>query len=165
MFKHIEKLKDLCREYPILITQITFCYIHPSIPSSLSPSIHLFISLSLHPFITLYNHFLGINFKITCKHLNIGLPRCCNGKESTCPCRRRKRCGFDPWVRKIPWSRKWQLAPVFLPGKFHGQRRLLAYGPWGRRKSDMTDHIHKHSEESFPMQPTPHRLQKKPAVS
>ena len=34
------------------------------------------------------------------------------------------RCGrpwFDPWVRKIPWRRKWQSTPVFLPGEFHGQ--------------------------------------------
>ena len=36
------------------------------------------------------------------------------GKESTCQCRRCKRHGFDPWVRKIPWRRKWQPAPVFL---------------------------------------------------
>jgi len=33
-----------------------------------------------------------------------------------------KRCGFDPWVGKIPCSRKWQPTPVFLPGKSHGQR-------------------------------------------
>ena len=26
--------------------------------------------------------------------------------------------GLDPWVRKIPWSKKWQPTPVFLPGKF-----------------------------------------------
>ena len=32
-----------------------------------------------------------------------------SGKESTCRCGRCKRCGFDPWVGKIPWSRKWQL--------------------------------------------------------
>ena len=32
--------------------------------------------------------------------------------------------GFDPWVKKIPWRRKWQLTPVFLPGEFHGQRNL-----------------------------------------
>ena len=31
---------------------------------------------------------------------------------------------FDPWVEKIPWSRKWQPAPVFLPGKSHGYRIL-----------------------------------------
>ena len=34
------------------------------------------------------------------------------------------RCGFDPWVRKIPWSRKWKPISEFLPGKFHGQRSL-----------------------------------------
>ena len=48
-------------------------------------------------------------------------PRWHSGKEFACPCR---RCEFDPWVRKIPWRRKWQLTPVFLPGKSHGQRSL-----------------------------------------
>jgi len=43
-------------------------------------------------------------------------------KESACQCRRCKRCEFDPCVRRIPWSRKWQPAPVFLPGESHGQR-------------------------------------------
>ena len=43
-----------------------------------------------------------------------GLPRWCGGEESACQCR---RCGFDPSVRKIPWSRKWKPTPVFLPGK------------------------------------------------
>ena len=32
---------------------------------------------------------------------------------------------FHPWVRKIPWRRKCQPTPVFLPGKFHGQRSLM----------------------------------------
>ena len=31
---------------------------------------------------------------------------------------------FYPWVRKIPWRRKWQVTPVFLPGESHGQRSL-----------------------------------------
>ena len=53
-------------------------------------------------------------------------------KESTCQWRC-KKCGFDPWVGKIPRSRKWQLTPVFLPGKFHGQRNLAGYSPWGHR--------------------------------
>ena len=35
--------------------------------------------------------------------------------------------------RKIPWSRKWQPAPVSLPGKFHGQSSLGDYSPWGCR--------------------------------
>ena len=30
--------------------------------------------------------------------------------------------GFDPWVGKIPWGRKWQLTLVFLPGESQGQR-------------------------------------------
>ena len=33
--------------------------------------------------------------------------------------------GFDLWVRKIPWRRKWQPTPVFLPGQSHGQRNLV----------------------------------------
>ena len=53
------------------------------------------------------------------------------GKEPTCWCRRCKRQEFDPWVRKIPWRRKWQPTPVFLPGKSHGQRSLAGYSPWG----------------------------------
>ena len=43
------------------------------------------------------------------------------------------RCGFDPWVGKIPWRRAWQPTPVFLPGESHGQRSLVGYSPWGRR--------------------------------
>ena len=39
------------------------------------------------------------------------------GKESACQWRRCKRCGFDPWVGKIPWRREWQPTPI-LPGKF-----------------------------------------------
>ena len=35
--------------------------------------------------------------------------------------------------KKISWSRKWQPTPVFLPGKFHGQRTLMFYSPWGHR--------------------------------
>ena len=45
-------------------------------------------------------------------------------KEPTCQCRRHKRLRFEPWVGKIPWSRKWLPTPVFLPGEPHGKRRL-----------------------------------------
>ena len=50
------------------------------------------------------------------------------------------RCRFDPWVRKIPWSRKWQPIPVFLPGEFHRQRSLAGYSLWGRKESNMGKH-------------------------
>jgi len=59
----------------------------------------------------------------------LGFPRVSSGKKSTCQCRRSRRSGFDPWVEKIPWRRVWQPTPVFLPGKFHGQRSLEGYSP------------------------------------
>ena len=43
---------------------------------------------------------------------------------------------IQSWVRKIPWRRKWQPAPVFLPEESHGQRSLVGYGPWGHKESD-----------------------------
>ena len=49
-----------------------------------------------------------------------------SGKESTCQCR---SCRFTPWVRKIPWIRKWQSTPVFLPGKSNAQRSLVGSSP------------------------------------
>ena len=62
------------------------------------------------------------------------LPRSHNGKESSCQCRRYKRCEFNPWVRKIPGRRKWKPTPVFLPGKFCGQRSLEGHSPWGHKR-------------------------------
>ena len=47
------------------------------------------------------------------------------------------RPGFDPWVGKIPWKRKWQPSPVFLPG----QRNLVGYSPWCRKESDMNEQL------------------------
>ena len=54
------------------------------------------------------------------------LPWWLRGK-SVCP--QCGRPGFDPWVRKTPWRRKWQPTPVFLPKKSHGQRSLMGYSP------------------------------------
>ena len=47
-----------------------------------------------------------------------------------CQCRRH---GFDPWLGKIPWRRKWQPTPVFLPREPHGQRNMAGYSPWGHK--------------------------------
>ena len=52
------------------------------------------------------------------------------------------RPGFDPWVGKIPWRKKWQPTPVLLPGKFHGRRILVGYSPWDRKESDTTEWLH-----------------------
>ena len=43
------------------------------------------------------------------------------------------------WFGKIPWSRKWQPTPVFLPGESCGQRSLAGYSPWGHTESGMTE--------------------------
>ena len=50
-------------------------------------------------------------------------------KEPTCQCRRSKKHRLNPWVGKIPWRRKWQHTPVFLPRESHGQRSLEGYSP------------------------------------
>ena len=49
------------------------------------------------------------------------------------------RPGFDPWIGKIPWRRAWKPTPGLLPGKFHGQRCLVGYSPWGRKESKVTE--------------------------
>ena len=67
------------------------------------------------------------------------LPWWLRGK-SICP--QCGRPGFNPWVGKIPWRRKWQPTPVFLPGEFHGQRSLAGYSPPGHKESDATEQLH-----------------------
>ena len=54
---------------------------------------------------------------------------------------------FSPWVRKIPWRRAWQPAPVFLPGDSHGQRSLAGYSPWGHRIG--YDGVNEHATHSL----------------
>ena len=74
-----------------------------------------------------------------------GFPNGSAGKETAYQCR---RCGFSPWVGKIPWSRKWQPTPVLL---VHGQRNLADYSPWGHKELDTTEateHMHSHVPEA-----------------
>ena len=52
--------------------------------------------------------------------------------------------GFEPWVGKIPWRRKWQSTPALLPGKSHGQRSLIGYSLWGHKELDTTEQLHFH---------------------
>ena len=49
--------------------------------------------------------------------------------------------GFNPWVGRIPWRRKWHPTPVPLPGKSHGWRSLVGCSPWGREESDITERL------------------------
>ena len=78
-----------------------------------------------------------------------GFPGSASSKESACKCRRHKRCGFHPWVRKIPWRKKWQPTPVFLLEKVHGQRSLEGYSPWCCKELDTTEHVHTQTPEAY----------------
>ena len=75
----------------------------------------------------------------------LGLPQWHSGKESNCQSRRCRRCRFNPWVRKVPSSKKWQLTPVFLSGKPQGQRSMVGYRPSGRKESYRTENTHTHT--------------------
>ena len=68
-------------------------------------------------------------------HILYHFPGGSDGKESAYQCRRPR---FNPWVRKIPWRRKWQPTPVFLPRKSHGHRSLVGYSLWGHKELDTT---------------------------
>ena len=70
--------------------------------------------------------------------LSHGLPWWLSRGRICLQCRGHRICGFDPWVREIPWRRKWQLTPVFLSGKFHGQRSMVSYSPWSYQEPDTT---------------------------
>ena len=75
-------------------------------------------------------HFLQsrvVHISICWYLMSHGLHRWLSGKESACQCRRCRRHGFNLWVRKIPWRRKWQPPAVFLPAKSHGQSSLVSY--------------------------------------
>ena len=69
--------------------------------------------------------------------LKKGLPRWPSGKEPACQT-------LYPWVGKIPWRRKWQPTPVFLPGESHRQRSLVGYSPWSRKELDTTQRLNHH---------------------
>ena len=67
-----------------------------------------------------------------------GLSWWLSNKESICQCR---RLGFDFWIGKIHWRRKWIPTSVFLPGKSHGLRSLVGSSPEGCKESDMTERL------------------------
>ena len=92
---------------------------------------------------SVFRAYCSMNF-ITCMYL-CGFPKWCSGKESTCQCRRHKRCRVYLWTGKIPWSRKWQPTPVFLPGKFYGQRSLAGCSLWDPKELDTTEWLSTHT--------------------
>ena len=47
-------------------------------------------------------------------------------------------------IGRIPWRRKWQPTPLFLPEKTHGQSSLAGYSPKGHKELDMTERLGTH---------------------
>ena len=68
--------------------------------------------------------------------------------KSAGQCRRHRRCRFDPWGGKIPWRRKWQPTPVFLPGESHGQKSPMGYSPRGCKELDTTEWLSTHAQHN-----------------
>ena len=74
-----------------------------------------------------------------------GFPSAASGKKTkqnkkpACQHRKRKRCGLDPWVRKIPWRRACNILQYSCLENPHGQRSLAGYSPKGRKEWDTTN--------------------------
>ena len=66
---------------------------------------------------------------------------------------RHRGCGLDPWVRKIPWRRAWQLTLVFLPGESLGERSLAGYSPWAAKNRDTAEQLNMHAQRSINRMP------------
>ena len=85
-------------------------------------------------------HFLRFSLFLQMQNSTCLIGLLCSFKLSVClQC---GRPGFDSWVGKIPWRRKWHPTSALLPGKSHGWRSLIGYSPWGRKESDKTERLH-----------------------
>ena len=54
--------------------------------------------------------------------------------------------GSIPGSGRSPGEGNGNFTPVFLPGGSHGQRSLVGYSPWGRKESDMIEHVLTHTQ-------------------
>ena len=109
---------------------LSVCLICPAVYLSVSLSICLSICPAVYLSVSIH---LSVFPSIIYLYVSLGLHCWVSSKESACQCRRHKRPGFDPWVGRIPWRRKWQPTPVSLPGDSHGRRSLVGYNLWGHR--------------------------------
>ena len=92
------------------------CQIHNDVKSGGHRSVHEWMAQIPMPLISVTMTLLS-QYTLLC--LGGELPRWLSGKQSACQYRRCRRHRFDPWIWEMPWRRKWQPIPVFLPGKFH----------------------------------------------
>ena len=73
-----------------------------------------------------------------------GLPRWHSDKESTCQCRTCKGHRFNPWVRNIPWSRKWHSSILAWKIPWTEETGRL-YSPWGCKELGMNEQLSTHT--------------------
>ena len=131
------------------LSRASTLYSHPEFPHQLT--LHAGCSGWWCPSLLLWQekfHFSEVILDSAISHFE--LPRWYSVKKSACQCRRCNRQRFHPWVKKIPRNRKWQPTPVFLPGKFHGQRSLAGYSPWDRKELNTTECVHARVEVHAP---------------
>ena len=83
--------------------------------------------------------FLEVTFHFSTRLPKHNFPGGSDGKASCLQC---GRPGFDPWVGKILWRRKWQPTPVLLPGKSHGWKSMVGYSPWRCKEQDTIERLH-----------------------
>ena len=144
----VQKLLNLIKSHLfifvfIFITWFVFKYLIGMVPSHYFPgfSFPLFFLYKLRTNWPIKKSYFYLNESTLNLCTNTGLP---SGEEPACQYKRRRRCRFNPWIGKIPWRRKWQPNPVFLPRKFHWQRSLAGYSPQGCKELDTTEHITYH---------------------
>ena len=96
-------------------------------------------------------------YKIHVLYIHVGFPGGASGKESARQCRRHKRCGFDPWIRNIPWRRAWK------PLQYSCLENPMDRGAWWamvqkvaksqtqlkQLKTHAHTHIHTHTHVSY----------------
>ena len=85
-----------------------------------------------------YRLCLSGDFQLISLPIFLGFPGGSEGKQSACNA---GDLSSITWVGTIPWRRKWQPTPVFLPGESGGQRSLAGYSPWGHRVGHNWEHI------------------------
>ena len=103
------------------------------------------ITIHTHTHTHTHTHMYGLCCCTTEINCPAGLPRWLRGERIHLQCRRHKRRGFDPSIRKIPWRRSWQSTQVFLPGESLGERSQTSYSLWGHKESDKTEQLNAHS--------------------
>ena len=116
----------------IWISHRCTCVPHPEPPSHLPPH-HIPQGHPSAPALSTLSHALNLDWR-SISHIHV--------KYAYTYYIQCGRPGFDPWVGKFPWRRKWQPTPVFLLGKSHGPTSPVGYSPWSRKESDTTERLH-----------------------